>query len=227
MQFSAKIFPNNSFFGPNLGFGVPHLGIPGSATVYGQYLFVRSFFEYCLPGQFFHETDLTFCKFCDYSFLCLVRGIIEKRYDELCRRFQSGDPESVAQMYTHNCQLLTYGEPPIYGRKGTVNSDSTCWRWAGNGTRIRLPGKIHHWSRKVKIKNQMKLNQTIYYVNMDDLGRPSETIQNLILMHKLIRIHSVFLLTWDWKGEGSVNLLLTFSITMENNWLIIEQIHNW
>ena len=51
-------------------------------------------------------------------FVCLVRGIIEKRYDELCRRFQSGNPESVAEMYTHNCQLLTYGEQPIYGRKG-------------------------------------------------------------------------------------------------------------
>ena len=30
---------------------------------------------------------------------------------------------------------------------------------------------------------------------MYGLGRPSETIHNLILMHKLIRIHSVFLLT--------------------------------
>ena len=38
-------------------------------------------------------------------------------------------------------------------------------------------------------------NQNIYYVNVDGLRRPSETIQNLILMHKLIRNHSVFLLT--------------------------------
>ena len=45
------------------------------------------------------------------------------------------------------------------------------------------------WSQKIFLEHPP--NQNIYYVNMDGLGRPSETIQNLILMHKLIRIRSV------------------------------------
>ena len=46
------------------------------------------------------------------------------------------------------------------------------------------------WSRKVFLDHPP--NQNIYYVNVDGLGGPSETIQNLILVHKLIRIHSMF-----------------------------------
>ena len=34
--------------------------------------------------------------------------------------------------------------------------------------------------------------QSNYFDLVDGLGRPSDIIQNLILMHKLIRIHSVF-----------------------------------
>ena len=34
-------------------------------------------------------------------------------------------------------------------------------------------------------------NQNIYYVDVGGLGRPSEAIQNLILMHKLIRIQII------------------------------------
>ena len=46
------------------------------------------------------------------------------------------------------------------------------------------------WSRKVFQDHPP--NQNIYCVNVDGLGRPSETIQNLILMHKLIWISAVF-----------------------------------
>ena len=43
------------------------------------------------------------------------------------------------------------------------------------------------WSQMVFLDHPP--NQNIYYVNVDGLGRPSETIQNL--MRKLIRIQSV------------------------------------
>ena len=33
-----------------------------------------------------------------------------------------------------------------------------------------------------------------FYCDMECVGRPSDIIQNLILMHKLIRIHGVFFL---------------------------------
>ena len=51
------------------------------------------------------------------------------------------------------------------------------------------------WSQKVFRDHSP--NQNIYYVNEDGLGRPSETIQNLILTHTLIhsecfRIHIFF-----------------------------------
>ena len=57
-------------------------------------------------------------------------------------------------------------------------------------------------------------NQNIYYVNVDRLERPSETIQNLILMDKLIGIPSVSgstqrsqsIVTTDLKFQGDHDL---------------------
>ena len=46
------------------------------------------------------------------------------------------------------------------------------------------------WSWKVFLGHPG--NQNISYVAVDGIGRPSDTIQNVILMHKLIQIHSVF-----------------------------------
>ena len=107
-------------------------------------------------------TDFIFAIFVISLFLCLVRGIIENRYDDLCRRFQSGDPESVAQMYTHNCQLLTYGEPPIYGRKGTVNSGWYIFRTRSEPARHRSGGRGDQEERE----RAYHLIWTIFFVSL-------------------------------------------------------------
>ena len=50
------------------------------------------------------------------------------------------------------------------------------------------------------------------YISWNGCRKTFETIQNLMLMHKLIRIHSAFLLTRDWKEHGAkLKVLYLFS----------------
>ena len=51
-----------------------------------------------------------------------------------------------------------------------------------------------HWS--LQVFQHYPVVFVNIYVSWNDLKKPFESIQNLMLMHKLIRIHSAFILTW-------------------------------